>query len=64
MWLAPEIGFGQVFPESGSFLDKALEVTKHPNNSGKLPIDCPSLALTKNTREASVWTLAGSSEYL
>ena len=64
MWLAPEVGFGHVFPESGTFLDQALEATRRPNNYGKLLTDCPSLVLTKNTRAASVWTLAGSSEYL
>ena len=63
MWLAPEVGFGHVFPESG-LLDQALEATRCPSNSGKLPIDCPSLAQTKNTRAASVWTLAGYREYL
>ena len=54
MWLAPEVGFGHVFPESGLFFDQALEATRRPNNSGKLPTDFPSLALTKNTRAASV----------
>ena len=64
MWLAPEVGFGHVPTELGSLLDQVLEATRHPNNSGKLPTDCPSLALTKSTRAASVWTLTGSSEYL
>ena len=60
MWLAPEVGFGHVPPELGPLLDQALEARRRPNNSGKLPTDCPSLALTKNTRAASVWTLASS----
>ena len=51
-------------PWIGTSLDQALEATRRPHNSGKLPTDYPSLALTKNTRTASVWTLAGSCEYL
>ena len=61
MWLALEVGFGHVPLELGSLLDQALEATRRPNNSGKLLTDCPSLVLTKNTRAACVWTLAGSS---
>ena len=42
MWLAPEVGFGHVPPELGTLLDQALEARRCPNNSGKLPTDCPS----------------------